>query len=480
MNANRIKPIFVAGLVLLLAACGGGGSGSGPDNDPGPIGGIDRGGIAAQGPITGFGSVIVNGTTFDTSQAQIVYDGAVVAESRLRVGQIVTVVGTSDTSGNTADRIEFDDNVEGPIDQIDAVAGVIVVLGQTVIIDNSTIFDDDIPTGSLDGLNVGDVVEVSGFVNANGDVVASRIELDDDGGEFEITGTVSSADNVAMTFVINALVVDYSGAVLEDFDGAMPMAGDIVEAKGSQFGGNGELVATNVELKNDIDDDDDVDEDTEIEIEGFITRFVSDTDFDVAGIRVTTTTSTEYEAGTAADLALDVRVEVEGNFDANGTLVAREIDFEGDGDVRVHALVDSVDAAAGEVTMLTITVQIDSQTSMEDKSDLDLRIFTISDINVGDWLEVRGSESAPGTILASQLERDEADNESRIRGFATDVVDPSFRILGLDIDTDAGTSFDGTTSIDFFATAQGMLVQADGNLNGGRLLATEVEFEDDD
>ena len=269
-------------------------------------------------------------------------------------------------------------------------------------------------------------------------------------------------------------------SVLEDFDGAMPMAGDIVEAKGSQFGGNGELVATNVELKNDIDDDDDVDEDTEIEIEGFITRFVSDTDFDVAGIPVTTTTSTEYEAGTAADLALDVRVEVEGNFDANGTLVAREIDFENDGDVRVHALVDSVDAASGEVTMLTITVQIDSQTSMEDKSDLDLRIFTIDDINVGDWLEVRGSESAPGTILASQLERDEADNESRIRGFATDVVDPSFRILGLDIDTDAGTFFDGTTSVDFFATAQGMLVQADGNLNGGRLLATEVEFEDDD
>ena len=64
---------------------------------------------------------------------------------------------------------------------------------------------------------------------------------------------------------------------------------------------------------------------------------------DVAGIPVTTTAATEYEDGTAADLALDVRIEVEGTFDANGVLVADEIEFENDGEIRVHALVDSVD-----------------------------------------------------------------------------------------------------------------------------------------
>ena len=181
-----------------------------------------------------------------------------------------------------------------------------------------------------------------------------------------------------------------------------------------------------------------------------------------------------------ADLALDVRIEVDGNFDANGVLVAREIDFEDEGNVRIDALVDAVDAAAGTVTLLNVTVQIDGQTSLEDNSDAELRIFSIADINVGDWLEVRGSEIAAGTLLASQVERDEADDESRIRGIATDVADPSFRILGVDIDTDANTEFEGTDSATFFATADGQLVEADGDLNGGRFLATQVEFEDDD
>lgn len=478
MNPKASRHVFVAALALLITACGGGSGGGGNDPGPGPIGGIDRGGIAAQGKITGFGSIIVNGTTFDTSQAQIVYDGEVVAESRLRVGQIVTVIGTTGESGNSADTVTFDDSVEGPIASIDLAAEQIVVLGQTVIVDGATIFDDDIPGSALDGLNVGDVIEVSGFTNADGNIIASRIELDDDGGEFEITGSVAGADDVAMTFTINALTVDYSGATLEDFDGAVPADGDIVEAKGTQFGANGELLATTVERKGDFDDG--FDEDDEVEIEGFITRFVSATDFDVAGIPVTTDANTQYEGGTSADIALNVRVEVEGNFNANGVLVAREVDFEDEGSVRIDALVDAVDAAAGTVTMLGITVQIDSQTSMEDNSDAELRIFTINDINTGDWLEVRGSEIAAGTMLASQVERDDVDNESRIRGIATDVADPSFRILGLDIDTDANTQFDGTDSATFFATAEGQLLQADGNLNGDRFLATQVQFEDDD
>ena len=154
MNPKAIRQVFVAAIALLIAACGGSGGGGGDDNTGGPggpIGGIDRGGIAAQGPITSFGSVIVNGTTFDTSQAQIIYDGAVVAESQLRVGQIVTVVGTTGESGNTADTVTFDDSVEGPIDSIDLAAGQLVVLGQTVIVDGATIFDDDIPGGEARG-----------------------------------------------------------------------------------------------------------------------------------------------------------------------------------------------------------------------------------------------------------------------------------------------------------------------------------------
>ncbi|RXM07868.1 hypothetical protein EO238_29000, partial [Citrobacter sp. AAK_AS5] len=62
--------------------------------------------------------------------------------------------------------------------------------------------------------------------------------------------------------------------------------------------------------------------DDDADLEGLVTRFASATDFDVAGQAVTTTAATRYEGGSAADLALDVNVDVEGGFDSGGRIVA--------------------------------------------------------------------------------------------------------------------------------------------------------------
>ncbi len=78
-----------------------------------------------------------------------------------------------------------------------------------------------------------------------------------------------------------------------------------------------------------------------------MTRFASATDFDVAGQKVTTNASTSFVNGTAADLGLNVKVEVEGKLDATATLVAAKVAFKRQSSVRLDAPVDSVDAAAG-------------------------------------------------------------------------------------------------------------------------------------
>lgn len=476
-SIRRGRRTAVAAAAALLAACS-----SGSGDGPVPVGAIDGGGftVFATGPINAFGSVIVNGVRYDTSQAEILVDGQPGSEASLEVGQIVRVTASGNGSGLAAERIEYDDNVEGPIAEIDLAASRLLVLGQTVLVTAGTSFDDDIPLRALDGLAIGDVIEVSGYVDSMQRIVATRIELDDDGDGFEVTGFVTNLDSAAMLFNINGLTVDYSQAVLEDFDGGQPADGDLVEAEGAQLGGNGELVALKVELKDD-DFSDNIPGDADIEIEGLITRFASAADFDVAGLPVTTDSGTRYEDGSEADLALDVLVEVKGSFDANGVLVADVIEFENDGSVRIDAIVDAVDAAAGRVTLLGIPVEISAETRLEDDSDLDMRRFSIDDINVGDWLEIRGRETATGSgiVAASRVERDEAENESTIRGFATDVGTSSFRILGLDIDTDVNTEFSGTSATVFFDTAEGRLVEADGNLDGGRFLATQVEFEND-
>lgn len=474
-HSGKLSGAFIGALV---AGCSGGGG-----SDPDPFDGIDAGGsptsVFVAGPINSFGSIVVNGVHYATTGAEILVDDEVATEEELRVGQIVRISATADGSEVTANTVSYDDNVEGPIESIDAAAGFMVVLGQTVLVRSTTSFDNDISPRSLEGLSVDAIVEISGYINSNREIVATRIELDDDDDDFEVTGYVTNLDTAAMTFDINALTVDYSQATFEDFGGNDISEDDLVEVEGAQFGAVGEFVAREVELEDEFIGDGADD----IEIEGFITRFASSTDFDVAGIPATTTSTTRFEDGTQADLGLDVLIEIEGSLDSNGVLVAEDVEFEVDGPIKIEAAVERVDNDADEITLLGITVEITAETRMEDDSDLELRVFTIDDINVGDWLEIQGAEREAGSnfVVATSVERDDADDdESGIEGFVSNVVEPSFEILGLGVDTDDNTEFEDTDRETFFATAEGRLVEVEGNYNGSRLLASEIEFEDVD
>ena len=114
-------------------------------------GGIGGTGVISSGTITAFGSIVVNGTEFDTSNAAIVFNGEelgvgdVIARDSLDIGRVVTVEGTGNLDAITAvaDRVTYSDNVRGPvesIDNIDATTREIVVLGQIVIVNVVTKF----------------------------------------------------------------------------------------------------------------------------------------------------------------------------------------------------------------------------------------------------------------------------------------------------------------------------------------------------
>ena len=340
---NLLLSILGAMALTTIAACGGSSSGNGSKNPTGPVGGIGRNGFAV-GSISTFGSIVVNGVRYDTSSATITVNDAAGTESDLRVGQIVAVTGTIDEDGITgiAETVTFDDNVTGPVESVDLVASELVVLGQVVLVRPETSFDDSFAPPSLEGVNVGQVVEVSGQVDASGNIVATRIELKPAAIQFEVHGTVSNLDAANMRFDINDLAVDFSSATLDNFSGGQIANGDFVEAKGSTLGAAGELLATSVELESLLPDANDGDR---VEIEGFITRFASAQDFDVAGLPVTTNGNTAFEGGTAVDLGLNVKVEAEGDINASGVLVATKIDIRRSKAVRLTADADSVDAA---------------------------------------------------------------------------------------------------------------------------------------
>ena len=470
---------------LVASGCGGsGGSGDPGGANPPPSGGIVRTGFAI-GPIANFGSVIVNGVRYSTTGATITVDDSPGVESDLRVGQVVRISGelNAGLTTGTASQVSFDDNVEGPVQSIDTLANTLVVLGQTVRVGAGTSFDDNIQPASLAGLVIGDIVEVSGLVMADGSIDATRIEKKPAGELFEVHGTIAGLDTVSRRFNLNALVVDYSGAQLDDFPGGQISNGQQVEAKGAAVDANGVLVATRVEFEGSTVTGAAGDH---VEIEGFITRFVLAQDFDVSGVPVTTGAATVFEGGTAADLGLNVKVEVEGSLTASGTIAASKVDIRRATAVRVTAIVDSVDSAANSLDLLGITVRIDTLTRLEDKSAADVDPLTINALNAGDYLEVRGSElpAGSGDILATIVERDDADTETILQGFVSAVADPSFTILGVTITTTGATQFRDTddsaiSAAEFFSrVAAGTLVKARGlETSAMALTADEVEFE---
>jgi len=466
----------------LVAACGGsGGPGLG---DGGTTAGIDGTGapVVAVGTVTSFGSVIVNGVRYDTSNTSFTIDGEFGSQDDLSVGDVVRVVGSlddSDSSLGTADSIVFDDLVEGPIEigSINRVAGILVVLGQTVRVTADTSFDNSVPTGSLDGLTAGDVVEVTGLVASDGSITATRVELKPAGGLFEVTGLV--ANHSAGSFQINGLVVDYSRAMLDDFPSGMIEDGQLVEVKGMDLAAR-ELDAMQVQFKgNEINPG----TDDQIEIEGFVTRFVDATDFDVAGFPVTINSSTQFEGGATGDLRLDIKVEVEGGLNAVGVLLASKVDIRRSSSARLAARVDSVDTSTNSFVALGITVGIDRLTRLEDKF-MDVEPFTLAQLAAGDYAEVRGAETGSSELIASLVERDDPDTQTELRGRVESIARPAFTILGVTVTTHAGTSLrDADRNLidadTFFAELrEGDLVNVDGVEVADRAIqADEAELE---
>jgi len=485
---TAISGFLTVAMFTIITGCGGGGGGFDA--------GIDRLGVSA-GTVTEIGSISVNGVKFDTGSATFDIDDSPGSLDDLSVGDYVIVSYDPAVSSTVARTVYADEAVEGRVDSVNTVTGKLVVAGQTVWIDANTSFGDGISPAALDSL-VGQFVEISGLFDAALEIRATRIELSTDE-EAEVHGLVSSLDTGAMTFQINALKVDYSSADTSDLPGAVPAAGVFVEAKGAISGGV--MSATKVEPDSpDVSADDrlDIDEsdEVEIEIEGFITRFGSDTDFDVAGFPVVTTASTTFEGGDASDLAEDVKVEVEGDsLNAAGALVADKIDIRRSNDVRITALVDSVDVAAKTLVALGITARVDELTRFEDQSDAELEPFMLGDVVAGNYVEIRGGTDADGgaDLVASLLERDDVpgdlNGETELRGFVESITDPSFTILGVTIQTNAGTTFRDAnelqiTSTAFFnALSVGTQVDVNGTENlalpdNPTIVADEVELED--
>jgi hypothetical protein len=234
------------GAVVTLAVLTAAGCSGRPDNgdtasppSPPPSGGIIRTGVVDDpGSMTGFGGIIVNGVTYDTSAAVFVRNGQSATQDAFSVGETV-IVAAKIVEGDTnavAERVILDEFVKGPVSAV--TGNSIAVMGQTVTAGAGTVVADcNASLGDLAPLTGEFAVEVYGVADAAGAISATRIECKtaDDfiNDEFAVNGIVSGHNPDAMTFMINGLEVDYSNALsIHDFPGGRINDGDPIQARG--------------------------------------------------------------------------------------------------------------------------------------------------------------------------------------------------------------------------------------------------------
>lgn len=436
--------------ILMLPGCLGGGGGGG---DLASVGGGIGGTGVSMGSVSGFGSIIINGTRFDTSGASFTVNGASASQSDIQIGQIVRA--ETDFNASTTSQVDYAETVRGPIENINQAARTMTVLNQQVIVNDTTSFFNNLDFATL--VN-GNEVEVSGTRTSTGAIVASYIRLRNGTSEYRIIGQV--ANLTATTFEIVGpaprLIINYSAA--NQMGLSAPLAiGQLIEARGMVVNFNAATETFVVdELRDGLDLDAAVDD--QIEFEGIITSFTSQANFIVNGLMVDGSgASLVFEDGSAAtpgDLGVNIEVEVEGSIQASGALQATRIVIQLDSLIRITATVDSVNAAGSTITLLGETFVVTASTRFEDDSAIALSPFGLANIMPGDYVEVRGSMIG-ANIVATRIEREDADTEVELQGFveAFDAMTMTVTILGNVLTVDGATTYSDENDMSIGAAA---------------------------
>lgn len=483
MKLKRLMHILVLSSSLWITACA---------ETQLAEGGIGGTGISV-GPITGFGSIIQNGVRYDVSQARFTRDGvAVPDQSQYRVGEIIKIQGTVNPDGTTgqATQIDYGSLLQGQITALGTDGKSIYVLNQLVRTDSLTLFHG---IKILSELAVGNVVQISGARDAQGVIRANsltrqQISFITNTSSQLIEGRVTALNTATQTLTLNGLTIDYSQASLS----SLPVVNNYVQVKSQQALQGKVLKAVSLVTAKEF-----VQFNTgeEAELEGLVTAFISPRRFAINGQLIVTTTNTEFDNSTPADIKLNALVEAEGRINQQGELVAEEISVRQASTAQTRELegkVTEIDYPAQTIKVLDNTLAVDHSTIILHKAEERETSLHFTDLHLNDHLEIKARQLSDGRLLALRIERDPEDLSSpdiEVKGVAKQInrVQGSLEILGVTVTTHFDTEFEansrGVNQAAFFAAlVEGKsIVKAEGtSLTNTSLKADSLELETED
>jgi len=465
------------------------GSGVTDPNDDSDISGIDGSGIinddegevlAASGPIDGFGSVIVNGVTYNTSSAAISVRGESSIEDNLQIGDNITVLGTLNTDGltGTATKLVYQPNLIGPISQINS-NDTFSLIAQTVIVNNATIFGSTIIPRNIHGLSEGQVVEVSGVTNSNGEIVATRIDVSTIT-ELEIIGTVSELDLTEREFKLESTVIDYSGltdsaSVVNALENGLS-----VIVRGTSLVGTN-LTASSISIEENIIESNNV---QNIQIEGLVESITDTNNFKVNGFSVQLNETTEFSNGSAEDIIVDTFLEVEGTINVSeNILTANQVNIINIPEIISVGAVNSILTSdqSGTITINSGNILVNDNTIFVDNTPFNLKQFSLSDIGVGDFI-VASSIMQDTDLVATLIEREDLATLTTVEvsGSAINVSEPSFEVNGNTILPNASADYEvlnqAVNSTVFYTLLSNSRVDVTGTITGSNITADTLNI----
>jgi hypothetical protein len=504
MKNSSFFSAIMAATVFSIVACS-------PSTDD--VAGIGGSGITSTGTITGFGSIFVNGIEFETPQ-NVTIDDNPSTDDKLALGMRVTVKGTINTDGvtGTADSVSYDDDIEGPVNNLMPVGNdgqyqTLTVLGRQVRISStSTNFDrsDSLPKGTtfdFDTIANDNHVEISGFLDSSNALIATRVELKaltfNPASIVEIKGTITGLNGAGTSFNLAGVSgVNFNtsaSTIIEDLPNKQLADDAFVEVKGTCNASCTTITATRIEGESSgFENDDDV------ELEGIITSLSDQDHFEVNGFPVDASNAEKEPAFLV--LAEDMLVEVEGTV-INNVLVASEVEQEG-GEIKIAATVaaGTVNESTGSFDLeplagQTITIKIDNSTEIEDESGTITSLATLFiNLNDSDYVVIEGYDNGTGTIIASEVKRKDFPGDVILEGVVTDTtwdgVSGSVTILGIEFPVDSATVFEDENDDyymdknDFFTDIQPLgskIAKIKDKSSGGSNpigIADEVDLED--
>lgn len=265
-------------------------------------------GVRSTGPITGFGSVIVNRVRFDDTNALVTLDGKADVTTSLRLGMVVNLQGEKDAAAliGKANAIDVWSIAQG---QVRSVSGTqFTVAGMTIQTDPGTVLDGIV---SIANLSSGDWVRVWGL-QASSDAAtwnATRVAV------------VPQDDSVSSGLcLLQGSNFYVNGLRLTNTAGFQIQAGALVRVQGTPGGGGSSL---NLKSYLPLGLDSNPSGAGEVEVSGLVTSMSSSRQFTLGNVAIDARLAT-INGGT---IATGQRVEVEGSWQG-ATIVARSIEIE--------------------------------------------------------------------------------------------------------------------------------------------------------